>query len=82
MLVIVIVVMVEKSEQPPLLLIKYVIVYVPAFAPAGVMAPVEVLIDNPDGLTENVPPVLPVIAGVNGGFELFTLAELHKTSLL
>lgn len=77
------VVVVEKSAQPPLLLIKYLMVYVPAAAPAGVMVPDDGSIDKPEGLTENVPPWLPVnVTGTGGLGEFASSAALHKTFLL
>jgi hypothetical protein len=83
-LVIVTFVVVEKSEQPPVLVMKYLIVYVPAVAPEGIIVPVDALIGNPvAGLMEKTPPALPVSVTGRGGFDTEPPSTaLHKTFLL
>lgn len=54
----------------------------PAVAPAGVIVPVVGFIANPDGLTEKVPPGLPVKVTETGGLGVLTSsAALHKIFL-
>ncbi len=54
--------------QPPLALILYVMVYVPAVAPEGLIVPVVVFITNPAaGEMLKVPPVVPVSVTLTGG---------------
>jgi hypothetical protein len=60
------VVVTGMAGHPPDAGIVYVMVYVPAALVEGLNAPVVRLIDSPDGVAENVPPVyafVPVSVG-------------------